>query len=79
MVIISNVMDWNYYDALNRLAVQTQQTGVIWNGGRNTRVSLISGRAVTDAFGRTVATHYPTTAARATCRPGQPTTRTTAP
>ena len=42
-------------------AVQTKQTGVVWSGGSNQKVSIVSERAVIDAFGRNVAAYYPMT------------------
>jgi len=41
--------------------VQTKQTGVVWTGGSNQKVSIVSERAVVDVFGRTVKAFYPTT------------------
>ena len=41
--------------------MQTKQTGVVWTGGSNQKVSIVSERAVVDAFGRTVKAFYPTT------------------
>ena len=41
--------------------VQTKHTGVVWNGTTGEKVSIVSGREVEDAFGRKVATYYPTT------------------
>lgn len=43
-------------------AVQTTiQTGVVWTGGSNQKVAIVSGRTVIDAFGRTIKAFYPTT------------------
>ena len=55
-----NIDTYTFADSLMR-AVQTKVTGVIWNGTRNEKVSIVSGRAVVDAFGRNVAAYYPTT------------------
>lgn len=41
--------------------MQTKQTGVVWTGGSNQKVSIVSERAVVDVFGRTVKAFYPTT------------------
>ena len=41
--------------------VQTKHTGVVWNGTTGEKVAIVSGREVEDAFGRKVATYYPTT------------------
>lgn len=42
-------------------AVQTKQTGVVWSGESNQKVSIVSGRAVIDAFGRNITAYYPMT------------------
>ena len=51
---------YTFADSLMR-AVQTKQTGVVWTGGSNQKVSIVSGRAILDAFGRTIKAFYPTT------------------
>ena len=55
-----DIETYTFADSLMR-AVQTKQTGVVWTGGSNQKVSIVSGRAVVDAFGRTVKAFYPTT------------------
>ena len=55
-----DIETYTFADSLMR-AVQTKQTGVVWRGGSNQKVSIVSGRAVVDAFGRTVKAFYPTT------------------
>ena len=55
-----NIDTYTFADSLMR-AVQTKQTGVVWNGGSTSKVSIVSGRAVLDAFGRNIAAYYPTT------------------
>ena len=55
-----NIDTYTFADSLMR-AVQTKVTGVVWNGTKNEKVSIVSGRAVVDAFGRNVAAYYPTT------------------
>ena len=55
-----NIDTYTFADSLMR-AVQTKQTGVVWNGGSASKVSIISGRGVLDAFGRNIAAYYPTT------------------
>lgn len=55
-----NEFTYTFADSLMR-AVQTKQTGVVWNGGSTSKVSIVSGRAVLDAFGRNIASYYPTT------------------
>ena len=55
-----NIDTYTFADSLMR-AVQTKQTGVVWNGGSTSKVSIVSGRAVLDAFGRNIASYYPTT------------------
>ena len=55
-----NIDTYTFADSLMR-AVQTKQTGVVWSGGSNQKVSIISGRAVIDAFGRNIAAYYPMT------------------
>lgn len=55
-----NIDTYTFADSLMR-AVQTKQTGVVWSGGSNQKVSIVSGRAVIDAFGRNVAAYYPMT------------------
>ena len=53
-----NIDTYTFADSLMR-AVQTKQTGVIWQNGREKTVSIVSGRARSDAFGRAVAAFYP--------------------
>ena len=55
-----NIDTYTFADSLMR-AVQTKQTGVVWSGGSNQKVSIVSGRAVIDAFGRNIAAYYPMT------------------
>ena len=55
-----DIETYTFADSLMR-AVQTKQTGVVWTGGSNQKVSIVSGRAVVDAFGRAVKAFYPTT------------------
>ena len=55
-----DIETYTFADSLMR-AVQTKQTGVLWTGGSNQKVSIVSGRAVVDAFGRTIKAFYPTT------------------
>ena len=55
-----DIETYTFADSLMR-AVQTKQTGVVWTGGSNQKVSIVSGRAVVDAFGRTIKAFYPTT------------------
>ena len=55
-----NIDTYTFADSLMR-AVQTKQTGVVWSGGSNQKVSIVTGRAVIDAFGRNVAAYYPMT------------------
>ena len=55
-----NIDTYTFADSLMR-AVQTKQTGVVWSGGSNQKVSIASGRAVIDAFGRNIAAYYPMT------------------
>ena len=55
-----DIETYTFADSLMR-AVQTKQTGVVWTGGNNQKVSIVSGRVVVDAFGRTVKAFYPTT------------------
>ena len=55
-----DIETYTFADSLMR-AVQTKQMGVVWTGGNNQKVSIVSGRAVVDAFGRTVKAFYPTT------------------
>ena len=55
-----NIDTYTFADSLMR-AVQTKQTGVVWSGGSNQKVSIVSGRAVIDAFGRNITTYYPMT------------------
>ena len=55
-----DIETYTFADSLMR-AVQTKQTGVVWTGGSNQKVSIVSGRAVVDAFGRTVKAFYSTT------------------
>ena len=53
-----NIDTYTFADSLMR-AVQTKQTGVIWQDGREKTVSIVSGRSRSDAFGRAVAAFYP--------------------
>ncbi|EGN56896.1 YD repeat protein [Hallella multisaccharivorax DSM 17128] len=55
-----NIDTYTFADSLMR-AVQTKRTGVVWNGGSASKVSIVSGRAVLDAFGRNIAAYYPVT------------------
>ena len=55
-----NIDTYTFADSLMR-AVQTKQTGVVWYGDSNQKVSIVSGRAVIDAFGRNIAAYYPMT------------------
>ena len=55
-----NIDTYTFADSLMR-AVQTKQTGVVWSGESNQTVSIVSGRAVIDAFGRNIAAYYPMT------------------
>ena len=55
-----NIDTYTFADSLMR-AVQTKQTGVVWSGGSNQKVSIVSERAVIDAFGRNIAAYYPMT------------------
>ena len=55
-----NIDTYTFADSLMR-AVQTKQTGVVWSGESNQKVSIVSGRAVIDAFGRNIAAYYPMT------------------
>ena len=55
-----DIETYTFADSLMR-AVQTKQTGMVWTGGSNQKVSIVSGRAVVDAFGRAVKAFYPTT------------------
>ena len=55
-----DIETYTFADSLMR-AVQTKQTGVVWTGGSNQKVSIVSGRAVVDAFGRTIKAFYPMT------------------
>ena len=55
-----NIDTYTFADSIMR-AVQTKQTGLVWNGGSASKVSIVSGRAVLDAFGRNIASYYPTT------------------
>ena len=48
-----------FADSLMR-AVQTKRTGVVWKGGAAHKVSIVSGRTVQDAFGRTLRAYWPT-------------------
>ena len=48
-----------FADSLMR-AVQTKRTGVVWKGGSAHKVSIVSGRMVQDAFGRTLRAYWPT-------------------
>ena len=54
-----NVETRTFADSLMR-AVQTKRTGVIWKGGSVHKVSIVSGRAIQDAFGRTIRAYWPT-------------------
>ena len=55
-----NIDTYTFADSLLR-AVQTKQTGVVWSGESNQKVSIVSGRAVIDAFGRNITAYYPMT------------------
>ena len=55
-----NIDTYTFADSLMR-AVQTKQTGVVWSGESNQTVSIVSGRAVIDAFGRNITAYYPMT------------------
>ena len=55
-----NIDTYTFADSLMR-AVQTKQTGVVWSGDINQKVSIVSGRAVIDAFGRNITVYYPMT------------------
>ena len=55
-----NIETYTFADSLMR-AVQTKQTGVVWKGAAATKVSIVSGRVVLDAFGRNIAAFYPIT------------------
>ena len=55
-----DIETYTFADSLMR-TVQTKQTGVVWTGGSNQKVSIVSGRAIVDAFGRTIKAFYPTT------------------
>ena len=55
-----NIDTYTFADSLMR-AVQTKQTGVVWSGESNQKVSIVSGRAGIDAFGRNIAAYYPMT------------------
>ena len=55
-----NIDTYTFADSLMR-AVQTKQTGVVWSGESNQKVSIVSGRAVIDAFGRNITAYYPMT------------------
>ena len=55
-----NIDTYTFADSLMR-AVQTKQTGVVWCGESNQKVSIVSGRAVIDAFGRNITAYYPMT------------------
>ena len=55
-----DIETYTFADSLMH-AVQTKQTGVVWTGGSNQKVSIVSGRTVVDAFGRTIKAFYPTT------------------
>ena len=48
-----------FADSLMR-AVQTKRTGVVWKGGSAHKVSIVSGRTVQDAFGRTLRAYWAT-------------------
>ena len=55
-----NIDTYTFADSLGR-AVQTKRTGSVWNASakRAEKMSIVSGRVVTDAFGRKIATYYP--------------------
>ncbi len=55
-----NIDTYTFADSLGR-AVQTKRTGSVWNASakKAEKVSIVSGRVVTDAFGRKIATYYP--------------------
>ena len=55
-----NIDTYTFADSLMH-AVQTKQTGVVWSGGSNQKVSIVNGRAVIDAFGRNITAYYPMT------------------
>ena len=55
-----NIDTYTFADSLMR-AVQTKQTGAVWSGESNQKVSIVSGRAVIDAFGRNITAYYPMT------------------
>ena len=55
-----NIDTYTFADSLMR-AVQTKQTGVVWSGDINQKVSIVSGRVVIDAFGRNITAYYPMT------------------
>ena len=55
-----NIDTYTFADSLMR-AVETKLTGVVWSGGNNQKVAIISGRKVIDAFGRNIAAYYPIT------------------
>ncbi len=57
-----NPMQTNtFVDGMGR-AIQVKKDGVIANDGNKTEVSIVSGRAYFDAFGRAQKAYYPTTA-----------------
>ena len=55
-----NIDTYTFADSLGR-AVQSKRTGSVWNASakKAEKMSIVSGRVVTDAFGRKVATYYP--------------------
>ena len=55
-----NIDTYTFADSLGR-AVQTKRTGSVWNASakKAEKMSIVSGRVVTDAFGRKIATYYP--------------------
>ena len=54
-----DIETYTFADSLMR-AVQTKRTGVVWKGGSAHKVSIVSGRMVQDAFGRTLKAYWPT-------------------
>ena len=55
-----NIDTYTFADSLGR-AVQTKRTGSVWNAStkKAEKMSIVSGRVVTDAFGRKITTYYP--------------------
>ena len=56
-----DIETYTFADSLMRAVQTTIQTGVVWTGGSNQKVAIVSGRTVIDAFGRTIKAFYPTT------------------